>query len=271
MTTLCSVANWIRQRQLRTPSRNSLCLQASCVAGGNPALPNDLLDEMSHFVDQALRDAPASCNSPTTSIAALASASTAGPVSSADVQPSADDREAGAEGLCQQMPDQASNQLQERDEQGPKRSSDRLGNSESVRSIGSKKVNKPAWAMTADAALDAEQQEEEDLLAFAGGLEFDKYINQQEDAKLRTALQVGSYRWSLPESLVIARLCAWDAEQPAYNARCVHTSCWLHKQAAMTAGVGHVLDEVPLCMQRMFAHLVSAGCVGHAHSTRVRQ
>lgn len=65
-----------------------------------------------------------------------------------------------------------------------------LSSSQSTKSIGSKQVNRPAWALTADAAQDAEQQEEEDLLAFAGGLEFDEYINEQEDAELRTALQV---------------------------------------------------------------------------------
>jgi len=65
-----------------------------------------------------------------------------------------------------------------------------LSSSQSTKSIGSKKVNRPAWALTADAAQDAEQKEEEDLLAFAGGLEFDEYINEQEDAELRTALQV---------------------------------------------------------------------------------
>ncbi|DBB02444.1 TPA: hypothetical protein ACH3X3_011442 [Trebouxia sp. C0006] len=64
-----------------------------------------------------------------------------------------------------------------------------LSSSQSTKSIGSKKVNRPAWALTADAAQDAEQKEEEDLLAFAGGLEFDEYINAQEDAELRTALQ----------------------------------------------------------------------------------
>ena len=67
---------------------------------------------------------------------------------------------------------------------------DGLSSSQSTKSIGSKKVNRPAWALTADAAQDAEQKEEEDLLAFAGGLEFDEYINAQEDAELRTALQV---------------------------------------------------------------------------------
>lgn len=149
---------------------------------------------MSQFVDKALRNAPASCNSPTTSIAALVSAlNPAGSVSCADVQPSADYREAGAEVLSQQMQNQVSDKLQRRDAQASKLCSDRIGSSESVRSIGSKKANKPAWAMTADAALDAEQQEEEDLLAFAGGLEFEKYINQQEDVELRTALQVRSY------------------------------------------------------------------------------
>lgn len=41
----------------------------------------------------------------------------------------------------------------------------------------------------------------------------------------------------------------------------------------MIAGVGHVLDAVPLFMQSMFAqwNLVSTGCVGDAHSTRVGQ
>ena len=67
---------------------------------------------------------------------------------------------------------------------------DGLSSSQSTKSIGSKKVNRPAWALTAGAAQDAEQQEEEDLLAFAGGLEFDEYINEQEDAELRTILQV---------------------------------------------------------------------------------
>lgn len=72
------------------------------------------------------------------------------------------------------------------DSNGP----DGLSSSQSTKSIGSKKVNRPAWALTADAAQDAEQQEEEDLLAFAGGLEFDEYINEQEDAELRAVLQV---------------------------------------------------------------------------------
>ena len=59
---------------------------------------------------------------------------------------------------------------------------------------GKKAKQRPAWALTADAAQEvqqeAEQQEEEDLLAFAGGLEFDKYINEQEDADLKSVLQV---------------------------------------------------------------------------------
>ena len=141
---------------------------------------------MSRFVDEALRDVPA-CNNLAISNAALASASnTTGSTSSADNQPSPNHYEAGTEVLSQQASNEAYTKPQEVDEQAAKR----LDSSASVRSIGSKKVNKPAWAMTADAAYDAEQQEEEDLVAFAGGLEFDKYINQQEDAELRTVLQV---------------------------------------------------------------------------------
>lgn len=71
------------------------------------------------------------------------------------------------------------------------KSVDQLGKSASCTSIGGKKVQKPAWALTADAAKDAEQQQEEELLAFAGGLEFDKYIAAQEDAELQGVLQVG--------------------------------------------------------------------------------
>lgn len=69
-------------------------------------------------------------------------------------------------------------------------SAEQLSKSVSSTSIGGKKVQKPAWALTADAAMDAEQQEEEDLLAFAGGLEFDRYIAAQEDAELQGVLQV---------------------------------------------------------------------------------
>ena len=142
---------------------------------------------MSRFVDEALRDAPASCNNLATSNAALASAlKTIDSSSSADDQPSAEHHKAGTEVFSLT---EASIKPQESAEQALKHS-DRIESSASVRSIGSKKVNKPAWAMTAGAAHDAEQQEEEDLLAFAGGLEFDKYINQQEDAELRTVLQV---------------------------------------------------------------------------------
>ena len=67
---------------------------------------------------------------------------------------------------------------------------EQLGKSASCASLGGKKVQKPAWALTANAAEDVEQQEEEDLLAFASGLEFDKYIFAQEDAELQGVLQV---------------------------------------------------------------------------------
>ena len=169
--------------------KSAYCLQVRSPAGGNPALPSNLLDELSHFVDEALRDMPASCNNLATSNAALASASqTTDSTSSADNQPSADHHAAGTEIFSQLALKEAPVKPQENDEQAVK-DSGCLGSSASV-CIGSKKVNKPAWAMTADAAHDAEQQEEDDLLAFAGGLQFDRYINQQEDAELRTILQV---------------------------------------------------------------------------------
>lgn len=202
----------IAQLQLCSPSWNPHCLQARHAAGGNPALPSNLLDEMSLLVDKALRDAPASCSDLATSSAALASASKiTDSTCSADCQPSADHRAAGTVVISHQALQEASVKLQESDEQALKHA-DPLGSSASVRSIGSKKVNKPAWAMTADAAHDAEQQDEEDLLAFAGGLEFDKYINQQEDAELRNVLQVKPDGWSVRTACHQKRtVCVWPS------------------------------------------------------------
>ena len=168
------------------------CMQASHPGGEKGTMSSKLLNEMAQFVDEALRDAPASCNNQAANDAALGSVSnTKDSNSHADVQPSADAYKAETDMPFQQAPNVASTQAQDSKEQAPK-CLDRLGSSASVRSISSKIVNKPAWAMTADAAQAAEQQEEEDLLAFAGGLEFDKYINQQEDAELRTVLQVNA-------------------------------------------------------------------------------
>ena len=82
---------------------------------------------------------------------------------------------------------------------------DSLASGVSSKTIGSKKVNKPAWALTADAARDVEQQEEEDLLAFAGGLEFDKYIDEQEDAELKTVLQVLAALQTFCQCLILGR------------------------------------------------------------------
>lgn len=72
------------------------------------------------------------------------------------------------------------------------RHAEQLSKSTSCTSVGGKKVQRPAWALTADAGQDAEQQEEEELLAFAGGLEFDRYIAAQEDAELQEVLQVST-------------------------------------------------------------------------------
>ena len=88
------------------------------------------------------------------------------------------------------------------------KSVDQLGKSASSVSIGGKRVQKPAWALTADAAKDAEQQQEEELLAFAGGLEFDKYIAAQEDAELQGVLQVGHNHTHLL-LIVPDLLCFW--------------------------------------------------------------
>lgn len=54
--------------------------------------------------------------------------------------------------------------------------------------------NKPAWAMTEDRAraaeAAAEQKEEEDLLGFADSLDYDAYLDELDDAELKSALQV---------------------------------------------------------------------------------
>ena len=155
-------------------------------------MSSKLFDEMSRLVDEALLDAPASCSNHAASPAAPQSAPK--PIdsnSSTRIQPSADDHKAGTRIPAQQAQqgNAASCQAQEHGEQAQKDSRS-LKSGASVRSVNGKKASKPAWALTADAAHDAEQQEEDDLLAFAGGLEFDEYINQQEDAELRTVLQV---------------------------------------------------------------------------------
>lgn len=164
-------------------------MQESQPACADPILTSKLLDEMSHLVDEALCDAPGSCSNHAVSHAALESASK--PIDSAGKagnQPSAAHHTTGTSIVAQQGK-AAAPSAQESLEQAPKASGS-MKSSASVRSVSSKKASKPAWALTADAAQDAEQQEEADLLAFAGGLEFDEYINQQKDADLRTVLQV---------------------------------------------------------------------------------
>ncbi len=56
--------------------------------------------------------------------------------------------------------------------------------------------NKPAWALTEDRARAAEAaadlQEEDDLLGFAESLDYDAYLDQIDDAELKTALQASS-------------------------------------------------------------------------------
>lgn len=158
---------------------------------------------MSRLVDAALSEAPASISHVHSSSAAPASTTAASALpcsgsstlllgassSNAEVQPVTDAHEPQAGTLPQQLATSAAAQPR-LSKDAIAESSECLGSSASARSVGSKKAHRPAWALTADAAQDAEQQEEEDLLAFAGGLEFDKYINEQEDAELRTALQV---------------------------------------------------------------------------------
>jgi len=178
-------------------------VQKSLADTSRSEVPSSVLDEMSQLVDTALSQAPPSPDS-------LA----AGNSNLIPVPSGLHDRQsrqlsdwtgaaakAGAAAVLSEL-DSTAGQLQQSDNrQVPTRTSaeshltnaegsERLNGSTSSKSVGSRKMNKPAWALTADAAQDAEQQEEEDLLAFAGGLEFDKYINEQEDAELRTVLQV---------------------------------------------------------------------------------
>ena len=160
-----------------------------------------MLKEMAQLVDTALIAAPASCSRDTSSghVAALQLDATSQSMpadseaavlsaSNGHIQESAEHEQTQQKGTgYEHSANAAAVQLKGTTDA---QSLQDLSSSASARSIGSKKSNKPAWAMTADAALHAEQQEEDDLLAFAGGLEFDRYIDAQEDAELRTALQV---------------------------------------------------------------------------------
>ncbi|DBA84014.1 TPA: hypothetical protein ACH3X1_006498 [Trebouxia sp. C0004] len=159
---------------------------------------NSVLQEMSELVDAALSQAPATSLSPAACEAAVLPITTQDPCLTYhhDYNAAAAhlDRSIRESGGRQASPPKAAECAAVEDRgtgkgtvgtNGP----DGLSSSQFTKSIGSKKVNRPAWALTADAAQDAEQQEEEDLLAFAGGLEFDEYINEQEDSELRTILQ----------------------------------------------------------------------------------
>ena len=92
-----------------------------------------------------------------------------------------------------------------------------LGKNASSNSIGGKRVQKPAWALTANAAKDVEQEEEEELLAFAGGLEFDKYIAAQEDAELQDVLQVKG----VPTTSLVQTISSITVVQPKLHEMCV--------------------------------------------------
>ncbi len=154
-----------------------VCLQKSQANAASSAPSNSVLQEMSQLVDAALSQAPATSRSP------AACEAVALPITTQDPCPT-HHYDCNAAGYAA-----VDNRAKGKGTVGTK-GPDGLSSSQSTKSIGSKKVNRPAWALTAGAAQDAEQQEEEDLLAFAGGLEFDEYINEQEDAELRTALQV---------------------------------------------------------------------------------
>jgi hypothetical protein len=175
-------------------------VQKSEANAASSASSNSVLQEMSQLVDAALSQAPASSISPAASEAVALPITTQDPCQTyhhdCDAAAAHHDRSVRESGDGQSSVLKAAEYaaVEDRgngkgtvDTKGPQQG---LSSSQSTKSIGSRKVNRPAWALTADAAQDAEQQEEEDLLAFAGGLEFDKYINEQEDAELRTALQV---------------------------------------------------------------------------------
>ncbi|DBA90053.1 TPA: hypothetical protein ACH3X2_004318 [Trebouxia sp. C0005] len=168
-------------------------------ANAASSAPSDsVLQEMSQLVDAALSQAPATSISPAACGAVILPITTQEPcptyrhdydVTAAHLERGvreSGDRQASTPKAAGHaaVADRAKG-MGTVDSNGP----DGLSSSQSTKSIGSKKVNRPAWALTADAAQDAEQQEEEDLLAFAGGLEFDEYINEQEDAELRAVLQ----------------------------------------------------------------------------------
>ena len=78
-------------------------------------------------------------------------------------------------------------------------------------------MQKPAWALTANAAKDVEQEEEAELLAFAGGLEFDKYIAAQEDAELQDVLQVSG----MPTTSLVQTMSSITVVQPKLLEMCV--------------------------------------------------
>lgn len=174
------------------------CMQKSPPNAAASVLQSSVLREMSQLVDAALSQAPATCDSLAVGHAASLPAPSQQAVhahgSIAAMATAHPDSGAGQSGDGQTLPDASAMQKitaqaasAGKDNAG---ATDCLSSGQSSKAVGSKKVNKPAWALTADAAKDAEQQEEEDLLAFAGGLEFEKYIDEQEDAEVRTALQV---------------------------------------------------------------------------------
>ena len=171
--------------------------QANATASSAPS--NSVLHEMSQLVDAALSQAPATYHSPAACEAVVLPITKQDPCqtyhhdcNAAAAELDRSERESGDRQSS--LPKAAEYAAAENRGKGTgivgTKGPDGLSSSQSTKSIGSKKVNRPAWALTADAAQDAEQQEEEDLLVFAGGLEFDEYINEQEDAELRTILQV---------------------------------------------------------------------------------
>ena len=211
------------------------CMQKSAPNAAASVLQSSVLREMSQLVDAALSQAPATCDSLAVGHAASLPATSQQAVhahgSIAAMATAHPDSGAGQSRDGETLPDASAAQKITAQAASAGKvgagATECLSSSHSSKAVGSKKVNKPAWALTADAAKDAEQQEEEDLLAFAGGLEFEKYIDEQEDAEVRTALQV------LFRLLPICRLTFL-----------IHVMVFCYQDIALVLGFHLVVDSV---------------------------
>jgi hypothetical protein len=59
---------------------------------------------------------------------------------------------------------------------------------------------RPSWALTAEQAAEKQVQEEENLLRFAEGLDFDEFVQGMDGAELEAAIQVRLNRSSISKT-----------------------------------------------------------------------